>query len=93
MPQSPGHAAREPRCIRRLFARCESEGEEDAALHRYLHSQTAKARSFMETALTYCWSMTTSTVTNTSSNPIVEISSRRFFLDQKNQRFTVSIHF
>lgn len=34
-------------------ARCESEGEDDAALHRYLHSQTAKARSYMETALTY----------------------------------------
>lgn len=34
-------------------ARCESEGEDDAELHRYLLSQTAKARSFMETALTH----------------------------------------
>jgi len=34
-------------------SRCESEGEDDALLHRYLHSQTAKARSFMEVALTH----------------------------------------
>lgn len=32
-------------------ANCESRDAEDAALHAYLHKETAKARAIMETAL------------------------------------------
>ena len=40
---------------------------EDAALRRYLHGQTAKARSFMETALTYLLEHDNIELANTSS--------------------------
>lgn len=40
------------RAFETYSANCESQNEEDAALHRYLHSETAKARRRIEQSLT-----------------------------------------